>query len=94
MNKNLGEDQSLPWDDVEASRHDEKLQTKHPISEAKQYFAEASPCLECRMPAEKLTWFYFRSPDETWDNLYRTEGWIAVCDKCYTQVNYFPEIIN
>lgn len=84
-----------PWEDVEASRRNRRLQKKHPATEGQsRYLADAKACPKCQTPAEALSWFYCRSPKETWENLCGTAGWMAVCDRCHVQVNYFEEVIS
>ena len=58
------------------------------------HFAEARPCPKCQTPSEALSWFYFRSPEETWANESGVEGWMAVCDHCHLQVNFFTEVVS
>jgi hypothetical protein len=84
----------LPWEDIEASRRDRRLQNKHPLSESEGYRASAKPCTRCHAPPEQLTWFYLKSPKETWPVQCGTEGWIVVCDKCRRQVQYFDEVVS
>jgi hypothetical protein len=65
----------LPWEDVEASRRNRRLQRKHPVEEGKKgWLAEAKACPQCQTPLEALTWFYFESPKETWEMQCGTAG--------------------
>ncbi len=90
----LGEG-DYPWEDVEASRRNRRLQAKHPQTEGKsRYLAIAKPCPKCETPADALTWFYFSSPKETWPMDCGTAGWMAVCYRCHVQVNYFSEVMS
>jgi hypothetical protein len=85
----------LPWEDVEASRRNRRLQRKHPIEEGKtHYLANAKPCPKCQTPAEALAWFYFESPNWTWENLCGRAGWLIVCDRCRCQTDFFEEAIS
>jgi hypothetical protein len=85
----------MPWEDVEASRRNRRLQGKHPTTEGKsQYLAKAKPCPKCNTSADALGWFYFRSPKETWPMLCGIAGWMAVCDRCHIQVNFFDEVMS
>lgn len=85
----------IPWEDVRASRRNRRLQAKHPVSEGKsRYLANANPCSKCKTPADALGWFYFSSPKETWEGLCGVEGWMAVCDRCHIQVNFFIEAMS
>ena len=56
------------------------------------YGGETVP--EMRTARGILELVFFRSPKETWKNLCGTEGWMAVCDRCHVQVNYFEEAIS
>jgi len=88
-------DSELPWEDVEASRRNRRLQKRHPLPEGiATHFGEARPCPKCQTPPESLTWFYFRSPKETWPMLCGVAGWMAVCDRCHIQVNFFSELMS
>lgn len=88
-------DRKLPWEDVEASRRNRRLQKRHPLPEGiGTHFAEARPCPKCHAPAEALSWFYFRSPKETWANECGVAGWLAVCDRCHIQANFFIEAVS
>jgi len=87
------DDDGYPWEDVEASRNDERLQRQHPMTEAKRlYLDRAKPCPQCGCVADGLAWFYFESPPETWEGLCGCEGWITVCDRCHRQVDFFAEL--
>lgn len=60
-------DRDLPWNDVEASRRNQRLQNNHRLPRGiRSHFAEAKPCPNCGSQADTLTWCYFRSPKETW----------------------------
>ena len=94
-NPDMSSEQSLPWEDVEASRRNRLLQAKHPVVEGKRrYLAEAKPCPSCQTAPDALSWFYFRSPKETWPAECGVEGWMAICDRCHTQVNFFIEAVS
>ena len=85
----------FPWEDVEASRNNRLLQGEHPLAEARQsYGSFANPCPKCQATADKLSWFYFESPAETWESLCGRAGWMTVCDRCHAQVEYFGEAMN
>ncbi len=91
--------EELPWEDVEASRCNRRLQKRHRLEERladglATHFAKAKACPKCGRIPEELSWFYFRSPKETWANLCGIAGWIAVCDPCRIQVNFFSEVIS
>ena len=89
------DDDSFPWEDVEASRTNQRLQREHPAAEARQrYAATAKPCPRCQTGADKLTWFYFESPAWTWEHLCGRAGWLTVCDPCHAQVDFFLEVMN
>ena len=87
--------QDLPWEDVEASRRNRRLQRKHPVEEGRQqYMSHAKPCPKCQTPPEALAWFYFESPKETWPMQCGCAGWMAVCDHCVEQIDFFIEVMS
>jgi len=90
-----GDDAIFPWEDVDPSRQDRKLQRRHVKREARaMYGADAAPCPGCGALADDQAWFYFESPAETWELLCGRAGWMTVCDRCRRQVNYFEEVIS
>jgi hypothetical protein len=94
--KNFGmPDGELPWEDVEAARRNRQLQKKHPVAEGKKkYLATASVCPGCQIPPDELSWFYFKSPPETWPSECGCAGWMVVCDQCHRQTDFFLEGIS
>jgi hypothetical protein len=85
----------FPWEHVEASRRNRRLQKKHPMTDGwSRYLADAKACPKCQAPADSLSWFYFESPRWTWENLCGSAGWMLVCDNCKRQVDYFEEAMN
>jgi|SRR5277367_4164987 len=90
-----GREWRYPWEDVEASRKNQQLQREHALAEAKQrYTRSAKSCPQCGAVADTLAWFYFSSPDLTWETLCGVGGWMTVCDRCHVQVNFFSEEMN
>jgi hypothetical protein len=62
---------------------------------AKQkYGKRAHPCPKCGAAADKLGWFYYKSPPPTWKMLCGHLGWMTVCQQCDVQVDFFPEVIS
>jgi|ERR1051325_2961219 hypothetical protein len=89
------DDEQLPWADVEASRHNTRLQRGHDKRTAhSQYDHRAMPCPKCGRPPAVLAWFYFESPPSTWEDECGCAGWITVCDLCHVQVDFFVEVMN
>lgn len=89
-----GDEDQYPWEDVDKARHNQRLQRKHPPSEADKYRATAKPCPKCGKASADLVWFYFESPKWTWENLCGRAGWMTVCDTCHVQVDFFLEVMN
>lgn len=92
-------DQEYPWEDVEAARHNARLQKRHRGKERvaeglPAHFAYVRPCPTCGAASEKLSWFYFESPKETWPNECGVAGWMAVCDPCHIQINLFGDVVS
>ena len=85
----------FPWEDVNKSRINKRLQKRHSVKEAKAlYMTKDFHCPGCNRHADELEWIYFSSPKWTWENLCGSEGWMVVCDDCNEQVNYFAVVIN
>lgn len=86
----------FPWEDVEASRNNARLQKRHRMSPQMRDIirARAVRCPQCGTAPESLSWFFFESPPFTWADLCGTSGWMAVCDRCQIQVNYFETLLN
>jgi hypothetical protein len=64
--------EEYPWEHVNASRKNERLQRRHSVSAAKErYLIRAKSCPKCGAQADGLAWFYFDSPLETWKNALR-----------------------
>ena len=88
-------EETLPWEDVEASRSNRWLQRKHPVAHRKEkYLNTALGCPGCQTPPDELSWFYFESPRGTWKMLCGCAGWMVVCDKCHQQTSYFEEMMS
>jgi len=85
----------FPWDDVLASKNHTRSEERHSVEDAqKKYLRRASPCPQCGVPAERLSWIYLLSPEWTWQTFCGKAGWITVCDECKLQIDFFPEIMN
>lgn len=88
-------DSPFPWEAVEASRTNDRLQSRAPVEQGKKaYLSRASACPECQIPADCLGWFYFVSPDWIWEHLCGRAGGLVICDRYHKQVNFFCEIMN
>jgi hypothetical protein len=91
----MNDEEQFPWEDVEGSRRNRRLQAKHPVSEGRsRYLAEAKACPNCRADPDAVSWFYFESPKWTWENLCGSAGWMVVCDACKRQVDFFEEAMS
>lgn len=88
--------EEFPWEDVEAARGRTSLQAEHDADQARAgYLKWAKPCPNCGAPPERLSWFYFRSPEWTWqEDLCGRAGWMTVCDPCHVQVDFFMEVMS
>jgi len=91
---NLGDDEKFPWDDIEASRQDAKKQAKKNARWAQERYGSHAVCSKCNRTARDLAWFYFSSPDWTWEHLCGRAGWMAVCDHCHEQVLFDCDVMN
>lgn len=89
------DDGQFPWEDIEAARKNKWLQREHPLTEGQQHYAaKAKACPQCQTTAAQLAWFYFDSPEETWEHLCGRAGWMTVCDHCHLQVDFFMDMMN
>ena len=89
------QDEQYPWEHVDASRHNHRLQQRHKPDEAFiRYEGKARPCPKCGKASRDLAWFYFESPPWTWQNLCGRAGWMIVCDVCHVQVDFFLDVLN
>ena len=88
-------DTDYPWEHVDSSRKNERLQRKHLVTPAKEHYLDrAKACPKCGVKADRLEWFYFDSPKETWKMLCGCAGWIKVCDPCHVQVDFLEVVIS
>lgn len=88
-------DPIFPWEDVNASREDDQLQAVRSATKARtEYGDQANPCPDCDCDSEDLEWFYFRSPEVTWEMLCGREGWMTLCVDCHRQVDFFLVAMN
>lgn len=85
----------FPWEDVEAASVDQRLQEEQAVDLARDRYADrARDCPDCGTPPEHLSWFYFRSPDWTWEHLCGRAGYMTVCEWCYRQIDFFVKVMN
>jgi len=83
------------WGNINASRADADLQSRHSLEEGKsQHLTEARPCPKCDTPPDQLAWIYFRSPEGTWSHKCGRAGWLIVCDSCQIQTDFFLELMS
>lgn len=70
------EDQDFfPWEDVDASRRDTRLQADPPYGELLARFREqARVCPGCGTAPTALGWIYFRSLPWTWELMVGRQG--------------------
>lgn len=55
---------------------------------------ETTPCPHCGEPPQLLHWFWFQSPDETWELLCGRAGWAAWCPRCEAPVTFYANIMS
>jgi hypothetical protein len=93
--RNQGTGEIFPWADVDAIRENRQFQRHYPKRAAQRAFGGAAlACPTCGLHALKHTWFYFESPEWTWERLCGRAGWMTVCDACHRQVNFFLDKLN
>ena len=88
-----GDEQEFPASDLQASREDAALQTREAAAVEAASRRSGVTCPDCGDPSS-LAWFYFESPDWTWDWLCGRAGVIAYCDVHEQQVAFFLERLN
>lgn len=83
-----------PREDLDASRHDKRLQAqlRREVDETR-YAMPDIRCPECE-PGSPLAWFWFRSPQWTWEQLCGSAGVVAFCDEHDRQVAYVASLMN
>lgn len=94
----------FPWAEVEAAEKDGVLQRTHqfeaPVLVNTTHETEldirarARNCPGCGLPASKLTWVFFATPDSTWRQRCGRAGWLVICKPCHLQVDFFLEWMN
>ena len=83
------------WANINASRADADLQSRHSLEDGKsRHLTEARPCPKCDTPPAHLAWIYFRSPEGTWSHKCGRAGWLIVCDRCQIQTDFFLELMS
>jgi hypothetical protein len=80
---------SFPLEHIIACLRDYRLQARHSLAEAMERYGE-----QLAEPVENAAWFYFRSPDWTWENLCGRAGWMVVAKEPPQEVAFFLEIMN
>ena len=78
-----------PIEDVINCISDELLQLGHDFTAARnEYRAHVSN------EAEDCFWFWFQSPDWTWERGYGQAGWMVLSKRDLKQIKFFLEIMN
>lgn len=67
------------------------LRLTHPAKKGRQMFQDKARSCACGKPADKLEWFYFKSPKETWKTGHGKAGWMTFCPSCKCQIDFFVE---
>jgi len=72
------ESDQFPWVDVEEARNRTELQAEHDARRARALYQEgARSCPKCDASPQNLAWFYFESPQWTWEGaLCGRAGWM------------------
>jgi len=87
--------QFFPKQDLEYCRSNQTAENIKLLEQIKpDLIKEASCCSDCKMPPEKLAWFYFSSPAWTWQQFCGREGWVSYCDECDEQIDFFCVMMN
>jgi len=79
----------FPIEDIINCISDELLQLGHDFTAARnEYRAHVSN------EAEDCFWFWFQSPDWTWERGYGQAGWMVLSKRDLKQIKFFLEIMN
>lgn len=79
-------DPYFPLEDVEACLDSEQLFLKEASNHKK--------CPLCGKPSEELKWFYFKSPQWTWEKLMGRAGPMSICPDCGCIVEFECFLLN
>lgn len=71
--------------------HGRQHRFPHPDQPSK---AEMTACPQCRTPPRRLHWFWFESPDVTWQSLCGRAGWAAWCPRCSKPVTFYASVMS
>lgn len=84
----------FPLAHLQASRQDKQLQTtmRDRVEEATK--TSGAACPDCGGTGLELAWFYFRSPQWTWEALCGRAGVIAYCAEHQRQVAFEMDLMN
>lgn len=86
----------FPMDDLDASRHDDRLQAEHAgkVAQTREATGSRTRCPTCGRSGPELAWYFFSSPPTTWRHLCGRAGIMAFCDVDQAQVAFFGTVMN
>ncbi len=87
--QNESREYEFPLEDIIECIENVEFQLHHnPKTARKEYGASIAP------ETENCFWFYFKSPQWTWENLCGRAGWMVLSKKDLKQIDFFLEIMN
>ncbi|RMH13535.1 MAG: ADP-ribosylglycohydrolase family protein [Gammaproteobacteria bacterium] len=92
-----GKDQIQAWQDIVRCFGNtmDTLSNEETVEQAnKRLIMRASPCSTCGTKPADLKWFFYKSPQDSWDHLAGRAGWMTACERCRCVVDFFCEMIS
>lgn len=80
---------TFPVEDIIACLLNDRLQSRHRLSDAMERYQK-----NFAEPVENALWFYFGSPDCSWENLCGRSGWMVVGKEPPREIAFFLEIMS
>jgi len=84
----------LAWDEIELLIKSHANIAPDKIKNAIQKYGKNINCPKCLRSAEYLSWYYYRSPEDSWKHLAGRAGWCVVCVDCREKIKFFLEIMS
>ena len=79
----------MPIEDVVECMRDTKLQSQHDVQKAIAHYGDT-----IKNPPEDCLWFWFESPDWTWEQLCGRAGWFVISKSNLRFIDFFLERMN
>ena len=83
-----------PLEDILEWRSNPNRPRRFDESEGPGFREFARPCPECGSSRDDLEWFWFESPEPTWQMLCGRAGWVSFCARDERPVQFFLALMN